>query len=115
MGTADKTTLPTYQKKYGAGHGPYYDSADGFFLLDDINGDGIDDLTTPFTEDASYGAPFDPNKMVYQWNSIYPQLGDTYQKATPWVAAENDPNYICLLYTSPSPRDRTRSRMPSSA
>ena len=25
------------------------------------------------------------------------------------------PNYSCLLYTSPSPRDRTRSRMPSSA
>ena len=25
------------------------------------------------------------------------------------------PHYICLLYTSPSPRDRTRSRMPSSA
>ena len=24
-------------------------------------------------------------------------------------------NRICLLYTSPSPRDRTRSRMPSSA
>ena len=24
-------------------------------------------------------------------------------------------NYVCLLYTSPSPRDRTRSRMPSSA
>jgi len=24
-------------------------------------------------------------------------------------------NNICLLYTSPSPRDRTRSRMPSSA
>ena len=24
-------------------------------------------------------------------------------------------NVICLLYTSPSPRDRTRSRMPSSA
>ena len=27
----------------------------------------------------------------------------------------NDYLYICLLYTSPSPRDRTRSRMPSSA
>ena len=27
---------------------------------------------------------------------------------------DND-DYICLLYTSPSPRDRTRSRMPSSA
>ena len=25
------------------------------------------------------------------------------------------PKYACLLYTSPSPRDRTRSRMPSSA
>ena len=25
------------------------------------------------------------------------------------------PGYLCLLYTSPSPRDRTRSRMPSSA
>ena len=25
------------------------------------------------------------------------------------------PDMVCLLYTSPSPRDRTRSRMPSSA
>ena len=29
---------------------------------------------------------------------------------TPWITP-----YTCLLYTSPSPRDRTRSRMPSSA
>ena len=28
--------------------------------------------------------------------------------------ADHDPD-CCLLYTSPSPRDRTRSRMPSSA
>ena len=27
----------------------------------------------------------------------------------------DDKPYACLLYTSPSPRDRTRSRMPSSA
>ena len=27
----------------------------------------------------------------------------------------DDPRVTCLLYTSPSPRDRTRSRMPSSA
>ena len=27
----------------------------------------------------------------------------------------NQQEIICLLYTSPSPRDRTRSRMPSSA
>ena len=28
---------------------------------------------------------------------------------------QNSFRYTCLLYTSPSPRDRTRSRMPSSA
>ena len=27
----------------------------------------------------------------------------------------SDPNNACLLYTSPSPRDRQKSRMPSSA
>ena len=31
------------------------------------------------------------------------------------VLAGNPNHIICLLYTSPSPRDRTRSRMPSSA
>ncbi|MDG3580864.1 SusC/RagA family TonB-linked outer membrane protein [Galbibacter pacificus] len=93
VGTVDKSTLPTYQDKYGAGYGPYYSSDDGYFNLADINGDGIDDLTTPFTEDASYGAAFDPNLMIYQWNSIYPELS-TYQQASPWVAGKNNPNSI---------------------
>ena len=31
------------------------------------------------------------------------------------VHADHEQNCSCLLYTSPSPRDRTRSRMPSSA
>ena len=31
------------------------------------------------------------------------------------LAAVDDLSFTCLLYTSPSPRDRTRSRMPSSA
>ena len=30
-------------------------------------------------------------------------------------SSEGAMGIICLLYTSPSPRDRTRSRMPSSA
>ena len=30
-------------------------------------------------------------------------------------AAINDTGYVCLLYTSPSPRDKRQSRMPSSA
>ena len=33
----------------------------------------------------------------------------------PEVVAEHHPLYDCLLYTSPSPRDRSLSRMPSSA
>ena len=93
LGTADKETLPRYQNKYGAGYGPYYDSADGYFGLADVNGDGIDDLTTPFTEDASYGAAFDPSLLVYQWTSIYPQLPG-YKKATPWVAGKANPNSV---------------------
>ena len=31
------------------------------------------------------------------------------------ITFEDPSLYTCLLYTSPSPRDRTRSRMPSSA
>ena len=31
------------------------------------------------------------------------------------IKNRNGRMYPCLLYTSPSPRDRTRSRMPSSA
>ena len=32
-----------------------------------------------------------------------------------YVEKGNDVTIVCLLYTSQSPRDRTRSRMPSSA
>ena len=32
-----------------------------------------------------------------------------------WSRIPEDQLVACLLYTSPSPRDRTRSRMPSSA
>jgi len=88
---ADMETLPKYQDQYGAGYGAYYQSDDGYFNLFDVNGDGTLDKTTPFTEDASFGGKFDPNRLVYQWNSIYPQL-DTYQQATPWVAGKHNPN-----------------------
>ena len=32
-----------------------------------------------------------------------------------WAREDDDKLYVCLLYTSPSPRDREKSRMPSSA
>ena len=39
---------------------------------------------------------------------VFTEPGTYYYVCTPHAS-------ICLLYTSPSPRDRTRSRMPSSA
>ena len=45
-------------------------------------------------------------------NSLYSMDFDGTEYITAGLLSE----YIsCLLYTSPSPRDRTRSRMPSSA
>ena len=47
-------------------------------------------------------------------NEVYLVTGSdrekTIEQVTPGIY-----NNACLLYTSPSPRDRTRSRMPSSA
>ena len=47
--------------------------------------------------------------------AVDPQSRFTYLIPLPWDRAFVDGGMICLLYTSPSPRDRTRSRMPSSA
>ena len=41
------------------------------------------------------------------WDKKWDQVVDWQLPFAKW--------FICLLYTSPSPRDRTRSRMPSSA
>ena len=40
---------------------------------------------------------------------------ETRRKEPRGLSERVDEKYSCLLYTSPSPRDRTRSRMPSSA
>ena len=54
--------------------------------------------------------------MSAQFLEIY-QVGSDLPIATDAPPPKDkDPlNLTCLLYTSPSPRDRTRSRMPSSA
>ena len=44
--------------------------------------------------------------------SVTPQIASLYLKKSECFCFRNQ---VCLLYTSPSPRDRTRSRMPSSA
>ena len=57
---------------------------------------------------------------IYFWNFIILMFFTLFEVAA--VFFEKIPGtdieitlYACLLYTSPSPRDRTRSRMPSSA
>ena len=96
-GSIDKSTFPKYQREYGAGYGKYYPSPDGHFLYFDVNGDGTDDLVTPTTEDASWGAKFDPSLLVYQWDA-FDKTSPYYHKARPWVAAANDPS---TFFTKP--------------
>jgi len=97
FGNIDKSTFTKYQNEYGAGYYNGYSdpdnraaSPDGNFWYNDVFGNGLSDVT-PFTDDASYGAAFDPNRLVYQWSAFDPS-SPTYGVATPWVAATNDPS-----------------------
>ena len=49
--------------------------------------------------------------LIFEPNEITISAGDTVT----FVNGELPPHNICLLYTSPSPRDGLLSRMPSSA
>ncbi|MCG2611350.1 SusC/RagA family TonB-linked outer membrane protein [Flavobacterium sp. SM15] len=86
-GTIDRSTFAKYQKLYGGGG---YDGHDNL-LVQDVNGDGIDDLLVPTGYDISYGNAFNPNLMVYQWNAFVP-TNPNYGQPTPWVGAKNDPS-----------------------
>ena len=89
IGSIDKSTFPTYQKEYGAGYSGGYESGDGFLLID-VLGNGVKEKVVPTGEDASYGAKFDPNLLVYQWDAFDP-ASPNFHKKTPWVAAANGP------------------------
>ena len=90
VGSIDKSTFPKYQSSYGGGYGNYYEDPSHKFLYRDINGDGVDDLVVPMSEDASWGAKFDPNKQVYDWRSFDPS-SPQYGKTSAWQAAANSP------------------------
>lgn len=90
----DETTLPKMQKEYGGGYGAYYEDATGYFFEADLNNDGQNELIVPTSEDASWGAKFDPSLMVINWIGLEPTDTEHYLKPVPWVAAEHDLRYF---------------------
>ena len=63
-------------------------------------------LNTPMFDFLVLSIIAEGDAYGYQISQIIKRVSDTKDSAL---------YPICLLYTSPSPRDRTRSRMPSSA
>jgi TonB-linked SusC/RagA family outer membrane protein len=101
-GYIDKSTFPQYQHQYGAGYGPFYNDGTGFapYFYGYTGKQGLGPLV-PTTEDASFGAAFDPTKMVYQWDAIDP-TSPYYQTERPWVAAKNGPETFLINPVSTS-------------
>ena len=95
------------------------------------DGSGLTGLTTSLfgwtnVTDGLYNTDLDKVGLGTASPRYYAEVGHVGMGTTSlWVNGEaRFPDYVnakdvnvsgCLLYTSPSPRDRTRSRMPSSA
>ena len=86
----DKETIPKMQKEYGGGYGTYYEDESGYFYEADLDGNGSSELIVPTSEDASWGAKFDPSLMVIDWVGLEPTDSENYLKPVPWVSAEHD-------------------------
>ena len=91
---------------------------DGTYIT--IKTKDLPDHKSPYypTSNALYeaysGTTFGGNTFIKNPNSIIEQSGTFKIPVNPKMDASHSAT-PCLLYTSPSPRDRTRSRMPSSA
>ena len=72
------------------------DSLFSFEIIPPLKGKGIENLYEGIDPLMEFNPPF-INVTYHREEFIYKNMGD------------------CLLYTSPSPRDRQKSRMPSSA
>ena len=81
------------------------------------------DLIRPFEGDIDFFGGHIRRMTRKQFNQYQPEIDHNNQRQIQFnnmMEGNEIPNidvlaYYCLLYTSPSPRDRTRSRMPSSA
>src|SRR5665811_2054304 len=71
------------------------------------------DLRAQATSESQKGALFED--LIAKYLRTDPQYAAQFAKVWRWMEWPGRQGKACLLYTSPSPRDRTRSRMPSSA
>ena len=86
-----------------------------------------EDLITRLTALEQKTTPITPSAIASAPTTVTPEVKQKPKKQKQFDWSKHDLrfvalrfaylgwNYNCLLYTSPSPRDRTRSRMPSSA
>ena len=58
--------------------------------------------------------PAKAKRVIYLYMDGGPSQVDTFDPK-PRLTRDNGKPFACLLYTSPSPRDKSSSRMPSSA
>ena len=86
-------------------------------LLDKIQ-DHLNNAENLFIKDAFCGADLNyrmPVRLITEkaWHASF--MHNMFIRPTDEEISCHVPKYTCLLYTSPSPRDATLSRMPSSA
>ena len=74
-----------------------------------FQGYGVDEITGPVGDEVIFA------NVVPEFGTIAVVILAAAIVSIVAVSAKSRLSIICLLYTSPSPRDRTRSRMPSSA
>ena len=78
---------------------------------------GNDCLLTDIALEA-YGREVTEGELEYVYEIVLTAGYSCRRREDLWVEGEEltaDDDYLCLLYTSPSPRDISGSRMPSSA
>ena len=100
----------------GSAHRLMADDADGAAaLVEEVSADGLHTLVHaagPIVPQRHLSR-IAPHELTPQMTEEIAGFFNVAQPALPHLRRAQ--GSICLLYTSPSPRDRTRSRMPSSA
>ena len=80
---------------------------DNFCEYRNLGHDNYKSLLLSYSDASNKFGPLEVKKVI--------ENSENFKITAVAIAAIKCPQHICLLYTSPSPRDRIASRMPSSA